>query len=56
MDAYLFKMLAEKPVQGLVVEALGCGNVPPAVKEGIGICAEQGYSCSFGFDVFIRGV
>ena len=35
MDAYLFKMLAEKPVQGLVVEALGCGNVPPAVKEGI---------------------
>lgn len=35
MDVYLFKMLAEKPVQGLVVEALGCGNVPPAVKEGI---------------------
>ncbi|WP_288923126.1 asparaginase [uncultured Phascolarctobacterium sp.] len=35
MDAYLFKMLAEKPVQGLIVEALGCGNVPPAVKEGI---------------------
>lgn len=35
MDAYLFKLLAEKPVQGLVVEALGCGNVPPAVKEGI---------------------
>lgn len=35
MDAYLFKVLADKPVRGLVVEALGCGNVPPAVKEGI---------------------
>lgn len=35
MDTYLFKVLADKPIRGLVVEALGCGNVSPAVKEGI---------------------
>ena len=33
MDADLFKYLAEK--NGLVVEAFGCGNVTPGVKEGI---------------------
>ncbi len=35
MDSYLFKALGDKPVEGVVVEALGCGNVPPAAKEGI---------------------
>ena len=32
MDDYLFKCLAAKPVKGVVVEALGCGNVPLGVK------------------------
>lgn len=35
MDDFLFKCLADKPVKGLVVEAVGCGNVPPAVMKGI---------------------
>lgn len=35
MDDYLFKCLAEKNIKGLVVEAVGCGNVPPKVMEGI---------------------
>ncbi|MGL5206721.1 MAG: asparaginase [Acidaminococcaceae bacterium] len=35
MDDYLFKCLATKPVKGIVVEALGCGNVPLGVKKGI---------------------
>ena len=39
MDAWLFKALADKPVAGLVVEALGCGNVPPDVKKASNMCA-----------------
>lgn len=35
MDDFLFRCLAAKPVAGLVVEALGCGNVTPLVKTGI---------------------
>ncbi len=35
MDAELFRFLADKNIAGLVVEAFGCGNVPPKVKEGI---------------------
>lgn len=35
LDDYLFKCLAEKPAKGIVVEALGCGNVPLGVKKGI---------------------
>ena len=35
MSDFLFKALADKPVSGLVVEAVGCGNVPPTVKDGI---------------------
>lgn len=35
MDAAFFKAAAEMCVDGLVVEAVGCGNVPPAVMEGI---------------------
>lgn len=35
MDDFFFKYAADKPVSGLVVEAVGCGNVPPAVMEGI---------------------
>ena len=31
----MFKCLAAKPVKGVVVEALGCGNVPLGVKQGI---------------------
>lgn len=42
MDAWLFKALADKPVAGLVVEALGCGNVPPDVKKGIEYVRAQG--------------
>lgn len=35
MDDYLLKCLAAKPAKGIVVEALGCGNVPLGVKQGI---------------------
>lgn len=35
LDDYLFKCLADKPAKGIVVEALGCGNVPLGVKAGI---------------------
>lgn len=42
MDEYLFTCLADKPVNGLVVEALGCGNVPPAVKSGIEYVRSRG--------------
>lgn len=42
MDDYLFRCLAEKPCQGLVVEALGCGNVPLPVKAGIELVRSKG--------------
>ena len=35
MDDFFFRCAADRGVSGLVVEAVGCGNVPPAVKEGI---------------------
>ncbi len=42
MDIFLFEALANKPIKGLVVEAFGCGNVPPAVKEGIELIRSKG--------------
>lgn len=42
MDDSLFHYLADKPVQGLVVEAVGCGNVPPKVMEGIAYVRSKG--------------
>lgn len=42
MDEFLFKCLADKPIKGLVVEALGCGNVPLPVKAGIEYVAAKG--------------
>ena len=42
LDDYLFKALAAKPAHGIVVEAFGCGNVPPAVKAGIELVRKQG--------------
>lgn len=35
MDEFLFQCLIEKKAKGIVVESFGCGNVPPAVKNGI---------------------
>lgn len=35
MDEFFFDCLIEKNAKGIVVEAFGCGNVPPAVKNGI---------------------
>lgn len=35
MDGFFFDCLIEKQAKGIVVEALGCGNVPPPVKAGI---------------------
>ena len=32
-------------VDGIVVEALGVGNVPPPAFEGIKYAVEKGYSC-----------
>lgn len=42
MDDFFFRCAADKPVQGLVVEAVGCGNVPPAVMEGIRYVRSKG--------------
>lgn len=42
MEDFLFKCLADKPVKGLVVEAVGCGNVPPAVMKGIEYVRSKG--------------
>ena len=42
MDALLFDCLIEKGAKGIVVEALGCGNVPPAVKCGITAARKAG--------------
>lgn len=35
MDSFFFQCLVEKKARGIVVEGFGCGNVPPAAKEGI---------------------
>lgn len=35
MDDFLFQCLIKKKVKGIVVEALGCGNVPLGVRDGI---------------------
>lgn len=42
MDDFLFRCLADKPVKGLVVEAVGCGNVPPKVMQGIEYVRSKG--------------
>jgi L-asparaginase len=42
MDDFLLKVLADKPVQGLVVEAFGCGNVTPGIKDGIEYARAKG--------------
>ena len=42
MDDSLYRYLADRPVQGLVVEAVGCGNVPPKVMEGIAYVRSKG--------------
>ena len=42
MDDFLFRCLADKPVKGLVVEAVGCGNVPPAAMKGIEYVRSKG--------------
>lgn len=44
LDAYLLQCLASKPVDGVVIEAFGCGNVPPAVKQGIELLRQRGIS------------
>jgi L-asparaginase len=42
MDEFLFKCLIQKPAKGIIVEAFGCGNVPPAVKHGIELARNAG--------------
>lgn len=42
MDDFIFRCLADKPVKGLVVEAVGCGNVPPIVMQGIEYVRSKG--------------
>ncbi|MDQ0202790.1 asparaginase [Pectinatus haikarae] len=37
MDGFLIECLIKKGVKGIVVEAFGCGNVPPAVKKAMEI-------------------
>ena len=42
MDEKFFKFSAESKVEGIVVEALGVGNVPPAAFKGIKYAVEKG--------------
>lgn len=42
MDEFFFQCLIEKQAKGIVVESLGCGNVPPAVKHGIALARAAG--------------
>jgi L-asparaginase len=42
MDEKFFKFSADSGAEGLIVEALGVGNVPPAVFEGIKYVVEKG--------------
>jgi L-asparaginase len=42
MDEKFFKFSAETNIDGLVVEAMGVGNVPPAVFEGIRYVRQKG--------------
>ncbi len=42
MDEKFFKFSAESNVEGIVVEALGVGNVPPAAFKGIKYAVEKG--------------
>ncbi len=42
MDEKFFKYSADSGVEGIVVEALGLGNVPPAAFEGIKYAVEKG--------------
>ena len=41
-DGFLLRCLIEKKVHGIVVEAFGCGNVPPAVKKEIEAARQAG--------------
>ena len=41
MEEKFFKFSADSKVEGLVIEALGIGNVPPAAFEGIKYAAEK---------------
>ncbi len=41
MDSFLFECLVQKKTKGIVVEGLGCGNVPPAVKKGIELARQH---------------
>lgn len=42
MDQTLFKFIAEANAEGLVVEAMGVGNVPPKAFEGIKFVLDKG--------------
>lgn len=42
MSDLFFRAAADKPVHGLVVEAVGCGNVPPSVLKGIEYVRSKG--------------
>lgn len=42
MDDKFFKFSADSCVEGLVIEAMGVGNVPPAAFEGIKYAVEKG--------------
>jgi L-asparaginase len=41
MDEKFFKFSADSGTEGLIVEALGVGNVPPAAFEGIKYAVEK---------------
>lgn len=42
LDDYIIRTLVDGGYDGIVVEAFGCGNVPPAVKRGIEYARSRG--------------
>ncbi len=54
MDDKFFKYSADSGVEGIVVEALGVGNVPPPAFDGIKYAVRKRNSCCSGFPLSRR--
>ena len=52
MDGELIDAVVELGVDGLVIEALGAGNLPPKTVPAIRNCIEKKYPCCFRFPCF----
>ena len=52
MDGELINSVCDLGADGLVIEALGAGNLPPKTVPAIRNCIEKKYTCSFRFSCF----